>query len=390
MNDDVKVLFQQYLQNSCTETDRRKLLEYFGAEGNEQLLKELIYRELEGEMGEEMDIADVDARLEAIYPRLAAHIDPPRVVRVNWRRIAVVAAAVIGVVISAGIFFWKPGKSTHDPVVQDPAQIIKPGRNQAILRLSDGREINLEDAADGQLAAQPGVRITKSEDGQLIYQADESADNDIISYNTIEAPAGGQWQVVLPDRSRVWLNARTSLRYPTRFRGNERKVELKGEAYFEVTPDKNMPFKVESKGQTVEVLGTHFNMMSYVDDAVEKTTLFEGAVKIAASGNTKMLEPGEQAQVGGNKINISINADLEEAIAWKNGYFKFNGGLEDIMNKISRWYDVEIVYINKPDPADTFEGEISRSKDLKEILRIMEYTGKVHFTIKERRIEVRN
>ena len=380
MLEDVKVLFQKYINNECSEAEVNRLSEYFGVDDNEALLKSLIYSELESEEHEET-VDDIDQRLAVVYSRIKERISPP--VRINWYRITA-AAAILGAVCTGLVLL------THQPEarktqLQAVAPIIKPGKNQAVLRLADGTVISLDDATAGEVANQAGVRITKNADGELIYQDVNSGDD--VLYNAIEAPASGQWQVVLPDKSHVWLNSKSVLKYPTRFKGNERKVELTGEAYFEITPDQAKPFRVVSKGQTVEVLGTAFNMTSYPDEPVEKTTLFEGSVRV----NTKVLKPGEQLMVNAQKMQLITHPDLEEVIAWKNGYFKFNGGLEEIMSKISRWYDVEIVYINEPNPGYTFEGEISRNKNLNEILKIMEYTGKVHFSVTaDRKIEVRN
>lgn len=395
MEETVKILFRKYLNNECSSAEIIQLLEFFGIEDNEQLLKSFIYSELENEAEEEDSaITDIDQRLQVVYSRLQEHVgetDPPRVVpiRINWLRIA--AAAVIFITVCSGIVYLIPKRAINHSDSRIADHMIKPGKNQAILRLADGREINLSDLKEGEIATQSGVSITKAANGQLVYQdVNEGDENDELQYNSIEAPAGGQWQVVLPDKSHVWLNSKSTLRYPTRFKGSERMVELKGEAYFEISPDQSKPFKVMSKGQTIEVLGTHFNVMSYPDDASEKTTLFEGSVKVSLPGNAKVLKPGEQALVRGASLQVDQHPDLEEVIAWKNGYFKFNGKLEDIMSKISRWYDVEVVYLHKPDDTYNFEGEISRSKDLNEILKIMEYTGKVHFSIKERKIEVSN
>jgi transmembrane sensor len=323
---------------------------------------------------------DIDQRLDAIYGRIRERITPP--VRISWHRIA--AAAAVLAFVGTGVVFLTRHREVHPLQASITAPVIKPGKNQAVLRLADGTVISLDDATAGEVANQSGVRITKAEDGQLVYQDVNNSEE--VLYNAIEAPASGQWQVVLPDRSHVWLNSKSVLKYPTRFKGNERKVELTGEAYFEIASDQSKPFRVVSKGQTVEVLGTQFNMMSYPDEPAEKTTLFEGAVRV----NKTVLKPGEQLQVNGAGMQLNQHPDLEEVIAWKNGYFKFNGRLEDIMSKISRWYDVEIVYVNKPNPGYTFEGEISRNKNLNEILNIMEYTGKVHFSVTDRKIEVRN
>jgi transmembrane sensor len=374
MFDEIKILFQRYLNNECSEAELEKLLQFFGNDENGQWLMQVIGEELEREVDEtQLDTTDVDSRLQVIYKGIAP------APKINyWRRIA--AAAAVLAILSTGILYLSHKEHQKPAIAQ---AVIKPGKNQAILRLSNGSAIILNDAANGEVANQSGIHITKTANGQIIYE-DKGDANGPLQYNSIEAPAGGQWELVLPDKSHVWLNSKTILKYPTRFQGAERKVELEGEAYFEVAPDQSKPFKVVSKKQTVQVLGTHFDMMSYPDDATNITTLFEGAVKV----NGQVLKPGQQATITTNNIQLNTNPDLEEAIAWKNGYFKFNGRLEDIMSKVSRWYDVKIVFKDKAALDYTFEGEISRNKNLNEILNIIAYTGRVHFSVNERTIEV--
>lgn len=297
-----------------------------------------------------------------------------------WPRIA--AAAVLIVSVSVGLFFYNQQKNNSPALV---VQDVKPGKNQATLTLANGTKISLSDAVKGELVMQSGIRITKTADGQIVYDASSTIEQE-AALNTIEVPVGGQWQVKLPDGSLAFLNASSSLTYPTRFTGNERKVVLKGEGYFEITHNSAMPFKVESEGQLIEVLGTHFNVMAYANEPY-KTTLVEGSVKIFGANHAKILHPGEQAMLDGQRLTVKI-ADVEEALAWKNGYFKFNESLRNIMNKISRWYDVEVVYEDKVDQDMAFAGEISRHKNLSAALNIMEMTGKVHFKIERRRVIV--
>jgi ferric-dicitrate binding protein FerR (iron transport regulator) len=266
---------------------------------------------------------------------------------------------------------------------------INPGKNQAILTLGNGEKIILTDAINGQVASRSGVKIIKTADGQLVYDATSITNENLpLEYNTIEAPAGGQWQVRLPDGSLIFLNASSSITYPTRFVGNERKVQMIGEAYFEIAHSKNMPFRVASRGQTVEVLGTHFNVMAYADEKIIRTTLLEGSIKIINDSESKILKPGEQAQISGNKFKVTSDVDLEEVVAWKNGYFKFNENLESIMAKISRWYNVDVEYRDRPSSDLTFSGKISRSRDISGILKMLEYTGDVHFSLDGRRVIV--
>ncbi|GEP94687.1 FecR family protein [Chitinophaga cymbidii] len=306
----------------------------------------------------------------------------------SGRRWQIPAAAILLIALGIGAYLYvSRSDSPRQVAVTDKA--IKPGRNQAILTLGNGEKIVLTDAANGEVASRSGVKITKTADGQLVYDAANATDeNSPLEYNSIEAPAGGQWQVKLPDGSVIFLNASSGITYPTRFVGNERKVQMTGEAYFEIAPDRKMPFRVESRGQTVEVLGTHFNIMAYADEKMIRTTLLEGSVRIVTDAESKMLEPGEQAQLAENKLKVARDVDMEEVMAWKNGYFKFNESLESIMAKIARWYDVEVEYRDKPASDLTFSGKISRSRDISGILKMLEYTGDVHFQLEGRKVIV--
>ncbi|TZF81550.1 FecR family protein [Pedobacter sp. BS3] len=331
------------------------------------------------------------------------------------------AAAVI-LVCAIGLYFWKyPG--SKQPLVVNQKNDIAPGGNKAILTLADGRKISLTDVKDGELAQQSGIRVTKTADGQLVYHVADASSAVPLAYNTLSTPQGGQYQVVLPDGTRVWLNAASSLTYPTTFSGNERLVTLTGEGYFEVAkapliPQRGkqhalssrlagrgeawVPFIVMAEGQRVEVLGTHFNINAYPDEEVIKTTLLEGSVKVSKPNSAALLDagvklhPGQQAvlsQVSPTAITVNNDINIEEAVAWKNGYFMFiNEPVQSIMRKISRWYNVEIVYQdNLKDKA--LWGTVSRFKNVSEVLKMLELTGVVHFKIEtqyngERRIIV--
>ena len=305
-----------------------------------------------------------------------------------WRSILAAAATVLLAI--SGLFIYHQAKKTSENNIVVKKTDIKPGGNKAILTLANGQKISLTAAHNGQIAVQANILITKTSDGQIVYEtSDAAADSGRTpEYNTIEAPTGGQWEVILPDKAKVWLNARSSLTYPTYFAGNERKVKLNGEAYFEIVHNKKMPFRVMSKTQTVEVLGTHFDIMAYEDEQMMKTTLLEGSVKISNSGRARVLVPGEQAQVSNGDLKVTSDVDLEDMISWKNGYFKFNESLESIMRKVARWYDVEISYAGDIDPSQRFGGKISRYKNLSSALKIMELTGNVHFKVEGRRVTV--
>jgi len=301
-----------------------------------------------------------------------------------WLRIA--AAAAVIVLMAAGLFYYQyPKFNQQVSVVQ---QDIGPGGNKAYLTLSDGKKISLTDAANGAIARQAGITITKTEDGQLIYSIghNEHTGTTTTVYNTIETPKGGQYRIQLPDGTEVWLNAQSSLRYPTSFKKlEERRVEFSGEGYFQVAKDKAHPFIVKSSGQILKVLGTHFNINSYADEPDTKTTLLEGSVQL--NGQT-ILKPGQQATLPiSGKISIS-QIDVDEVVAWKNGKFNFaDENIESIMRKLGRWYNLEVSYVGAP-PTETFTASIGRFDNISKILDKLSYTNNVHFKIEGRRVMV--
>ena len=306
-----------------------------------------------------------------------------RTLKMNWR---VSAAAVLLISLSFAYLYLTKSEHKDNQKQIASATPIKPGTNKAVLTLANGEKINLSDTASGQVAVQSGIRIIKTPNGGLIYEAiNSSADkNRVNDYNTIEAPLGGQWQVILPDRSHVWLNAKSRLKYPVNFTGRERKVELEGEAYFEVAKDKQHPFIVASKDQKIKVLGTHFNVNAYPEETVIKTTLIEGAVAI---NEKTILRPGQQSIFNKGETKV-VMADVEMEIAWKDGRFIFDGqDFKTIINNISRWYNVDISY--DPALADLhFGGRISRTRNLGGVLKMLEGTGDIKFKIEGRRISM--
>ena len=265
---------------------------------------------------------------------------------------------------------------------------IVPGGNKAILTLADGSTVILDDAKNGVLAQQGDTKVIKLNGGKLNYDASAGA-NEVL-YNTISTPRGGKYQIELPDGSQVWLNAESSLRFPTAFIGKERKVEISGEAYFEITKNKAMPFTVRAQDADVVVLGTHFNIMAYTNETSLKTTLLEGSVKFIKNRIVNILKPGQQSQLlksGGVKVVGGV--DVDEVVAWKNGTFNFNGtDIGTVIRQLSRWYDVEAVY--KGDVDELFYAEIPRSTKLSDVLKALELTGKVRFEIDGRRIIVKS
>ena len=295
------------------------------------------------------------------------------------------AAAVLLIIFSIGLFFYnRPGSGTI-------SSEILPGGNKALLTLANGEKISLTDAADGSIADQANVNITKTANGQLVYTILNSANQSLPpSYNTVETPKGGQFHIVLPDGTKAWLNAASSLRFPTYFAGNSRKVELTGEGYFEVSKNKKSPFFVKTDNQEIEVLGTHFNVNAYKDEGATKTTLLEGSVRVKSGEASYVLSPGQQSLLKGNVFNVS-NVDTEISTAWKNGQFMFNDETIDaIMRQISRWYDVDVEFAQKPSGTKVFWGTISRFENVSQVLEILEMTKSVKFKIEGRRIIVKN
>ncbi len=244
-------------------------------------------------------------------------------------------------------------------------------------------------AKNGAVALVAGIKISKAADGQLLYSF---ADDEKVSpgMNLVSTPNGGQYQISLPDGSKVWLNAASSLRFPVSFASlANRRVELKGEAYFEVAKDKNHPFIVSSAGQTIEVLGTHFDVNSYGDGEKLRTTLLEGSIKLTAGANAKILMPGQQSVVSNGKGIVVSTVNTNQSVAWKEGYFSFkNENLENIMWSVSRWYDVEIEFEDNDLKDDIFWGTVSRFAKVGDVLKVLERTGEVHFNIQGRKIVV--
>ncbi|MDQ7949920.1 MAG: FecR domain-containing protein, partial [Pedobacter sp.] len=300
-------------------------------------------------------------------------------------------AAALAVIFSVSIYFYLHRKM-EIPVTTSISygSNINPGGNRAFLTLADGRKINLDDARIGKLAQQGSAMVSKADDGQLIYDLAANPSATTISYNAIETPRGGTYQVVLPDGTKVWLNAGSKLTFPTVFAGMQRKVQLVGEAYFEVAKDKQRPFLVASGNQTVQVLGTHFNVSAYPDENNIRTTLLEGSVKVSNVGTnqSELLVPGQQARVKDNGPILVSAVNTGNAVAWKNGLFSFSDdNIEDVMKKVSRWYDIEVVYKGNI-TKEGFVGSVSRYEKIAEVLSTLELTGLVHFKVEGRRVTV--
>jgi ferric-dicitrate binding protein FerR (iron transport regulator) len=321
----------------------------------------------------------------------------PEVRKQRFPIVRFAAVAVILLIAGAGLFFYLSNQKKDVKISPVYVSEIKPGSYNAILTLADGKKVVLGDAADGELSRQAGIQITKTKDGALNYNAIRGGTDNVgkSGNNTIEIPKGGQYQLNLPDGTKIWLNAASSLTYPISFSNSkERRVELIGEAYFEVAKDKSSPFIVKAGIQEVEVLGTHFNVNSYADEKGIKTTLLEGSVRISAEygpgKNAIILKPNQQATLDDNASITVKQVDAELAIAWKEGHFEFvNADIQSIMRQISRWYNVDVQFEGSV-TDETFTGRISRFKNIKQVLKMIEGSKSIHLTIKGRRILVKN
>lgn len=382
--DEFLALYEKYMGGQCTDAEKRLLETY----RDEMLLAD------EGWDDEEASEADVRAR---IWQRLSENrqvipISKNKIYKSRWLQVA----AILLVALLIGSLFI-PAKKKQDTNSEkltgaSHQKPIVPGANKAYLTLANGTNIVLDDAKNGALTSQPGVKISKTGNGVVVYEfiksATINAGNTMPQFNTITTPRGGQYQVVLADGTRVWLNAASSIRFPQAFNGAQRLVELSGEAYFEVAKDKSHPFIVQSNGTKVQVFGTHFNVNAYPDNNSVTTTLLEGSVQMSNSSQAAMLVPGEQgisAQSGGF-ISVS-RADIQQATAWKNGYFIFHDlSIVEVMKQVSRWYDVDIQYQDEAVKNNEFGGAISRYKSITELLDNIQLTQSIHYKIEGRRV----
>jgi len=281
-------------------------------------------------------------------------------------------------------------KLRHQPIaLQAQTHDLAPGGNRATLTLANGSKINLNSIKIGAFATQPGARIVK-QSGQLAYTAAENNSSAaLVSYNTLMTPKGGQYQLILADGTKVWLNAASSLKFPTALVGSERVVELTGEAYFEVAKDTKRPFKVKTSRQTVQDIGTQFDVNCYADEDAVTTTLVEGSVKIYDANGQTLIRPGQQYLSKTSGLSeVKSDVDIDEVTAWKSGMFQFDDAdVKTIMRQLSRWYNVDVEYQGQV-PASTYHGRISRNSNASTVLRILELSG-INFTIERGKIIVK-
>lgn len=331
---------------------------------------------------EELEVLDI-ARADSIFSSIIQKPTQRHSKRL-WPWIAAAASIVIAFFVIGQ--FYKSTDLNNETLAK--IDDIAPGKVGATLTLANGKKIRLSSAANGQIANEAGITVTKTADGQLIYEIQKGTTDGEHRLNTLTTEKGESYRVRLQDGTIIWLNAASKLTYPENLSGvSIREVHLSGEGYFQVAKDKLHPFVVTTNNQRIQVLGTAFNVSAYEDDQITKTTLEEGSVKVNVGKNEQTLIPGQQAISKDNKIKIQ-DGDLEEALAWKNGYFRFKEeNITSIMTKLSRWYNVDIEYIGEP-TKETFTGTVDKNKKISQVLQMLQSTNGVSFKIKERRISV--
>ncbi|QNL48075.1 FecR domain-containing protein [Olivibacter sp. SDN3] len=360
-HEEIKKLLKRYAAGECTSEERIRV--------------ERWYEKLDIHVGEpseeqmEDDVAEIRKRLPT----------PPRRQITTWYRYAAAVAAVIIMAVGAYFQFTRTDGLTTatDNLAISDQQDIAPGETKATLKLANGREITLDGTPDGEVAQDGSHAIYKNTNGELVYQITDAAGNSTGTpvFNTMHTPRGGQYHLVLPDGTKVWMNAASTLTYAINGSAKERLVKLEGEAYFEVTKDPQRPFRVESKGQIVEVLGTHFNINSYADEPAVKTTLVEGSVKVAGTANQQavILQPGQQAALDEHSRLSVKQADISDAMAWKNGKFSFkHSDIGTVMRQLSRWYGVEVIFQGEK-PNIMLSGEVYRNTNASKVLEILSF-----------------
>ncbi|OJV14968.1 MAG: iron dicitrate transport regulator FecR [Dyadobacter sp. 50-39] len=375
MNEDdpqrLQALFDRYYAGQATPAEQEELMRHIRAGQHDQAIEEGMKRNW-------LQSADAPPFFDAARSRhMLGSILASGRQRRHWTMRIWVRYAAVAAVLAVVAGMWVMRRGTFGNLPETKATIardVAPGGNKALLTLADGKGIELDRVGSGLVAREGNTEITKQEDGLVVYNSRPSAPA-VAGFNKVSTPRGGQYKVQLPDGSKVWLNASSSIRFPSVFPASERRVAITGEAYFEVTKDRARPFTVSFNGSEVQVLGTRFNVMAYADERVSKTTLVEGSVSVRSKSGKALLRPGQQASLlPGGDIQTAFKP-VEEAVAWKEGMFYFkNAGVRDVMRQLSRWYDVEVTYRGEV-PVREFTGRVSRQVNLSELVGMLRYAG---------------
>ncbi len=395
MNEKLTILIRKYFDQTGSEQDTGQLMAMLRQSENDEQLKLLLEREWSAFREAHPYFSPEETRdmLDGILENGRQNRAGVPVRRISFQRRWWVAASVL-IILGAGIYYLFTGKGRHPGVPVSASQQVLPGKSGAVLVLADGTQVLLDTIQNGKIALQGGA-LVKVTNGELHYEGKGTE----VLYNTMITPQGRQFNLVLPDGTKVWLNAASSIRYPVAFSGKMRVVQLTGEGYFEVAKNAAMPFRVNVNNKTgIDVLGTHFNVNAYENENNIAATLLEGSVAVGDLPPTGadnrnivrsvVLKPGQQAQIAHDAvIKIVNNANLEKVLAWKNGLFYFDGAtLEEVMRQITRWYDVKVIYTGNV--QELFYGSIPMNLELYKVLQMLEKTKSVQFQIKNDRIIV--
>lgn len=378
---DFSRLISGYLKDDLTEKEQRDLQDWLNAKPEHRTQFERLTTEAKIKSDQDTYGQNDKASAWARIIKETGYRKPQRKFAITLR---IAAAASVLFILSTGVYFILHKDNTPTQQITRVHSDIAPGHNQATLTLANGQKIILTKGLKGQLATQ-GATVIQANTNDISYRAEKTPIQ--ISYNTLTTARGERspYPLVLADGTKVWLNAASSITFPTAFLGKERIVKLTGEAYFEVAHNDQHTFKVESAGQVTEDIGTHFNIMSYADEPAAKVTLAEGAVKV----NGRLLHPGEQSINSNGTIKIA-DANVGFEMAWKDGYFRFSDApITEVMRELARWYNIEVVYEGQQ-TRERFNAKISRFKNISVVLHILEKTEGVHFKIEGRRITVLN
>lgn len=393
MNDNIPLLYQKFINNGCTKKELEFLFAYFETADIDELKAHILgvlQNSEENVLPNEMELD----RTGIVRQRIKSEINAGRN---KYRRLfyRISAAAILLICLSVGIMIFRNKNTVQTHIAANKSSHISPGVKQATLTLGNGKTIILTRAMTGTLARQGNTSVQISKSTGILYTIVAPGATTRITNNTLTTARGEQspYPLILPDGSKVWLNAASSITFPTAFTGNSRVVKISGEAYFEVAHHDNFSFKVVTEKAEIEDIGTHFNVKSYDDDPDIVTTLLEGSVKVSdlSSGKSDVLAPGRQSMLNKPSREITIkNANIDEVMAWKNGYFIFdNQQISSIMKSVCRWYDVEVDYRNFNN-TERFGGTFSQSSNLADVLNNLERLGNVHFKIDKRKIVVTN
>lgn len=401
-NTDLQQIFIRFLAGESTPEEVKLLSRQFGFKGNETELRKVIRQHLESDSNIPEHVRQrwapiiqdtysaIRKQIDSINERDNATEITPMIHRKKWLRYS--AAATIAILVTATIFVFLNQKHNNKETSQQKEEVVKrhdiaPGGNKAILTLANGRKIILDSVKKGMVSKQGNTNIFKLNNGQLAYQKSDSR-NSTILFNTVTTPKGGQYQVVLSDGTKVWLNSASSIHFPNRFSTKMREVQITGEVYFEVAEDAKRPFKVLTNGLTIQVLGTHFNVMAYKDEPTLKVTLLQGAVKVIKENKKIVLSPGQQAQLNQTgRMKKVGGVDLQGVIAWKNNYFWFNDAdIQAVMRQLSRWYNVDVVI--KGNIPQHFEGLVSRNVNISKVFKALQATTHLQFKIQNDKVIV--